>query len=386
MSQRKIAVFTGNRAEYGFLYPIINKLKEEDELETSLIISGSHLSNEYGETIDEIDTSSVAVVKRIKTNETGSHKKKKILDAFSLIIKESGGILEDLQPDLLLIAGDRYETFAVATSSFYMNIPVVHLFGGDLSQGGHLDDSVRHCITKLAHVHLATNKDSYDRILGLGEEEWRVHNVGSPAVDNVVNGDYASREELVREFDLKDDKPLILFTQHPITTESEKAREQVIESINAFKEIECQVVVTYPCNDTGSKDIIEEIEKIQGDPKFIIVKSLGMRRYLGVMNIASVVAGNSSSGLMETPVFHVPCVNIGNRQNGRLRAANVIDVVNKKDAIKDAIRKCLENADFQKVVEKVENPYGDGKSSERIISILKELEINTILLQKKMTY
>jgi len=386
MANRKITIFTGNRAEYGLLYPLMQVLKSQKSVELSLIVSGSHLSDRFGMTACEIDT---VGIKKVRMIDPGSPLREKILDvpmSFSSIIRKVFAVLKRLKPDIIVLAGDRYETFAVAVASFYMNIPIAHLFGGDLSQGGHLDDSVRHAITKLAHLHFTTNGDSYSRVLKLGEEKWRVFNTGSTAVDNAVSGMCASPEALAAEFDIDLSRPLILFTQHPVTTESDMAYDQVKESLEALKELGYQTVITYPCNDAGGDLIIKAIKQYTNRPYFRIVKSLGWKKYLGFLKVASCVAGNSSSGIMETPVFKVPFVNIGPRQAGRLRAENVIDVPYDKTAIKKAISKALHDRTFISKVKNCRNPYGNGKSAIKIAEVLKTIPINKALLQKKMTF
>lgn len=383
---KKIIIFTGNRAEYGLLSPVIKELCGELSWEVSLIISGSHLSEDFGKTIKEIDTSLIQKVKKINLTFCANEKRSKTLHAFSFLTEHSTEVLRELRPDLILLAGDRFETFAMAITAFYMNIPIAHLFGGDLSQGGHLDDSVRHSITKLSHLHFTTNKDSYKRVLGLGEEPWRVFNVGLPSLDNVIDGEYTSENDIAKEFNLDISKPIVLFTQHPVTTESELAYDQAKESLEALKELGYQTVVTYPCNDFGSEQIIKAISEYESNPAFRIEKSLGWKHYLGFLKIVSVVAGNSSSGLMETPIFKVPCVNIGTRQDGRLRAENVIDVPCKKDEIKEAIIRALNDKDFTEEVKSCSNPYTEGRASDKIVKALKSVSLDKKLLQKKMTF
>lgn len=387
LNKREIAVFTGNRAEYGLLFPVIRELSGVSALgELYLIISGAHLNDDFGKTIDEIDMSCVKDVKKINLPRGGVDKQLEALQSFSRIISDGAEILTELRPAFIVLAGDRYETFAMAIVAFYMNIPIVHLFGGDLSRGGHLDDSVRHCITKLAHIHFTTNADSYKRILGLGEEEWRVFNVGSTAIDNVMSGGYSTIEDLSRNFEIDLGKPIILFTQHPVTTEIDFAYAQVKESLEALKELGYQTIITYPCNDPGSDKIIEAINEYSDTPHFFIRKNLGWKDYLGFLKIASVVVGNSSSGIMETPVFKVGCVNIGKRQEGRLRSENVVDVGYNKSEIKKAINTVVTDKEFMEKLKTCSNPYGSGGASQKIVEVLSSISFDRDLLQKKMTF
>jgi UDP-hydrolysing UDP-N-acetyl-D-glucosamine 2-epimerase len=382
----KISVFTGNRAEYGLLYPLLKALLAKPSIEVSLIISGSHLSTAYGMSLSEIDLSGFINTEKIEMLHADQEWNQRITDEMAFLMSAGGRSLKKLDPDILILAGDRYEAFTIAIASFYMNIPIAHIFGGDLSQGGHLDDSIRHSITKLSHIHFTSNEDSHRRVLALGEEPWRVFNVGSLSIDNMVAGEYARPEELFSEFEINTNMPIVLFTQHPVTTESEDAYSQVKESLEAMKELGYQTIITYPCMDNGSQHIIRAIHEYEDLSNFRIIKSLGWKRYLGFLNIASVVVGNSSSGLMETPYFKVPCVNVGTRQAGRFRSSNVVDVNYNKKEIKDAIIKAVSDKDYIKQINKCENPYGDGSASRKIIEILKTIPIDRKLLQKKMTY
>lgn len=382
----KIAVFSGNRAEYGLLYPVIKHLSKDTSFQVTLIISGSHLSDDYGRTIDEIDCYDLHKVVKIELGDSINSENVKLLKSYAIIINNSETILNEILPHVLLIAGDRYETFALAVSAFYGNIPIAHIFGGDLSQGGHLDDSARHAITKLAHIHFTTNENSYQRVLRLGEERWRVNNVGSPFVDTVLSGEYASSEQIKENLRLNLEKPFILFTQHPVTTEAEQSYGQVKESLEALKSLKIQTIITYPCVDPGSESIIKAINEYSKTEHFIIKKSLGFRYYLGCMKLAACVVGNSSSGLIETPIFKIPCVNIGTRQAGRLASSNVINVGYDRDEIMRAIKRALTDRDFLKRVKNSENPYGDGNSSKKIADILKSILFEKKILQKQMTY
>lgn len=383
---KKVAVFTGNRAEYGLLHPVIRSLAADSSLVTYLIISGSHLSEEFGMTVSEIDCSWIKEVQKVPLPVLRENEKEGMLLSFAAIITSGAEILKRWSPDMIVLAGDRCETFAMAVTAFYLNVPIAHLFGGDLSQGGHLDDSARHSITKLAQLHFTTNNDSYERVLGLGEEKWRVFNVGSPVMDSVVNGDYAAPDEVARELQLTMDQPIILFTQHPLTTESELAYAQVKESLEALKELGYQTIITYPCNDAGSESIIRAINEYLSIPYFRIRKSLGRRLYLGCLRIVSCVVGNSSSGLIETPLFGLPAVNIGDRQAGRLRAENVLDVPCARASIKMAIRQSMDDPHFIAKAKKCANPYGEGGASQRILDVIKSMKIDGRLLKKQMTY
>ncbi|MDD5072710.1 MAG: UDP-N-acetylglucosamine 2-epimerase [Candidatus Omnitrophica bacterium] len=384
MHKKKIALFTGNRAEYGLLRPLVKELLSRRNFDVRLIISGSHLSERFGNTHSEIEYPDRLKAKNVYLSQPGTPDN--VLPVFAELVKKGARLLGAMRPDILVLAGDRYETYAMAIAAFYSNIPIAHLFGGDLSQGGNLDDSVRHSITKLSHLHFVSNQDSYLRVLGLGEEKWRVFNVGSTAIDNYLSGEYAGPQELARELKIDPGKQVIVFTQHPVTTESALAYGQIKESLEALKEFGRQTVITYPCNDAGGDRMIKAIKEYARVPHFRIRKSLGWKNYFGILRIASAVAGNSSSGIMETPVFKVACINIGSRQQGRLRAENVIDVPYKKRAILEALRKAVSDKAFLRKVRNCRNPYGSGRAAEKIADELEKAAQGKRLLQKKMTY
>lgn len=383
---RRIAFFTGNRAEYGLLYPVIKAASVIKGVETSLIISGAHLSREFGETVREIDTSLVKRVERIPWMSKTGHPETVALGCISMITRRAPEILKRLLPDMIILAGDRFETFAMAISAFYMNVPIAHLFGGDLSQGGHLDDSARHSITKLAHLHFTTNNDSFHRVLSMGEERWRVYNVGTTAVDNSISGEYSSPDELARELKLDLLKPVVIFTQHPVTTEVQAAYAQVKEGLGALKDTGYQTVITYPCNDAGSGLVIKAIREYSSVPTFRIIRNLGWKKYFGLMKVCSCMVGNSSSGIIEAPFFKLPFVHVGTRQAGRLRAGNVIDVPYERKSIAKAVKFAVSNARFRKNLSRLKNPYGDGRAALRIARIIKSVPLGNVLLRKKMAF
>jgi UDP-N-acetylglucosamine 2-epimerase (non-hydrolysing)/GDP/UDP-N,N'-diacetylbacillosamine 2-epimerase (hydrolysing) len=277
-----------------------------------------------------------------------------------------------------------------------MNIPTAHIEGGDLTDGGALDDSVRHAMTKLAHLHFTTNEQAAERIRRLGEEPWRIYNVGLPAIDLIVAGNFAAPSELKEKYGLSLYKPIVIFTQHSVTTEFERAGEQVRPALEALKILareECQVIVTYPNNDAGGRRIITEIEKLRKEKidDIQIHQSLGRYDYHGVLNLCGrvgrgVCIGNSSSGIKETPSFGCPVVNIGPRQRGRLRGDNVIDVGYDRDEIVGAARMALNDENFRTQCKNCRQPYGAGNAGGQVAHVLATVDIDLKLVQKGMTY
>jgi UDP-N-acetylglucosamine 2-epimerase (non-hydrolysing)/GDP/UDP-N,N'-diacetylbacillosamine 2-epimerase (hydrolysing) len=394
-NKRKIAVFTGNRAEYGLQYPILKAIAAHHGLEYFLLVSGAHLQEDFGYTLQEIkkDGFQVYAEVKLKMEEDTLFSTAQAIGSGILSLSR---ILDELRPDFLVVYADRFEGFAAVITGTQMNIPTAHIEGGDITEGGALDDSVRHAMTKIAHLHFTTNEQAAERVRRLGEEPWRIHNVGFPVIDLIAAGHYARPEELKEKYGIVPDKPIVIFTQHSVTTEFEDAQRQVRPSLEAMRILAsegCQVVITYPNNDAGGRRIITEIEKLREEKldNIHIYKSLGRYDYHGILNLCGrsgvgVCVGNSSSGIKETPVLGSPVVNIGSRQNGRLRADNVIDVDYNKDEILNAVRKALYDRNFRYTCLNCDNPYGKGNSGEKIANLLATIDINSRLLQKKMTY
>lgn len=379
----KVLFFTGNRSEFGLLLPIIERVKNDIKMDYKLIVSGSHISDNYGNTIKEIENNNINIDYKLDIKVNGDNKVGVIKESSELLDK-SGEIINKEDPDYLFVLGDRYESFAVALSAFYLGIPIAHSGGGNITKGGAMDDTIRHSISKLASLHFTTCQENANNIKKLGEEEWRIFISGSPSVETVKEKELYSKKELENDLEINLDKPTIVFTQHPISSKSDKAREQVKKSLKALKELEFQTIITYPNQDPGSSEIIDEYEKWKEIPHFRFRKNLGQKRYFSLLNYASVVVGNSSSGLLETPIFKIPAVNIGSRQKGRKRSTNVIDVDHNSDEIKEAINKAIFDNDFIKKVSNCKNPFGDGNTSAIIIKQLKKYYNNSKLLRKEL--
>lgn len=395
MVKRTIAIFTGNRAEYGLQFPILRAIDKHPNLDYRLIVSGAHLDDNFGRTLDEIRNDGFRIDAEIKI-EMDANTLYSTAQAIGSGIIEISKVLEEIKPDVMVVYADRFEGLAAVIASSQMNIPTAHIEGGDLTEGGALDDSVRHAMTKLSHLHFTTNQQASNRILGMGEEAWRVHTVGFPAIDLISEGRFASSDEIAKKFLLDLSRPIVLFTQHSVTTEFDQAVSQLRPSLEAFEELAkegIQVILTYPNNDAGGRQIIECLKTFD-DRKLTntqVHSSLGRYFYHGILalakNLSMQVAcvGNSSSGLKETPAFGCPTVNIGSRQEGRLRGKNVIDVNYDKNEIISAIHNCLFNNEFRNLCFISENPYWLGDAGPKIAKILADVSINQNLLRKKMT-
>jgi UDP-hydrolysing UDP-N-acetyl-D-glucosamine 2-epimerase len=395
MTKRKIAVFTGNRAEYGLQYPILRALSQDPRLEYYLLAGGAHLQQDFGKTLAEIETDGFRVYRQVEM-----HMEQDTLFATAQAIGTGvvsvSRILDDLRPDFFVVYADRFESFAAMIAGTQMCIPTAHIEGGDYTEGGALDDSVRHAMTKLAHLHFTTNEQAAERIRKMGEEPWRVLTVGFPALDLVAAGLYAPPEDLVAFLGLDVNRPIVLFCQHSVTSEFEQAADQALPALQALRNLArqgYQCVITYPNNDAGGKRIIQCIEDVasQNIPGIHVVRSLGRHRFHGMLNLIGRVGrgafvGNSSAGIKETPALGCPAVNIGSRQQGRLRANNVLDVPYEMEAIQAAITRCVEDEAFRRQCQTCDNPYGAGDAGRRIADVLATMPIDLRLLQKKMTY
>jgi UDP-hydrolysing UDP-N-acetyl-D-glucosamine 2-epimerase len=393
MHKRKIAVFTGNRAEYGLQYPILRAIAADPRLEYFLLAGGAHLQSDFGRTLAEIEADGFHVYREVEIR-MQQDTLFATAQAIGTGILSLSQALDEIRPDFLVVYADRYEAFSAMITGTQMNIPTAHIEGGDYTEGGALDDSVRHAMTKLAHLHFATNEQAVERILGLGEEPWRVFNVGQPSLDLITAGLFAPPEEVTAALDLDLSRPVILFCQHSVTTEFEQAAEQVKPALTALKKLAqdgYQIIITYPNNDAGGRRIIDELEKYNGEPNIYITRSLGRHRFHGVLNVIGRVGrgafvGNSSAVIKETPAFGCPAVNIGSRQQGRLRANNVLDTTYREEEILAAIQRSVNDEDFRRQCQTCENPYGAGNAGPKIAEVLATTVLDTKLLQKKMTY
>ncbi len=395
MSARTIAIFTGNRAEYGLQYPILKAVDRHPSLDYQLLVSGAHLDTHFGRTLDEIRSDGFRIDAEVKIE----------MDADSLFataqsigsgIVQISKVLAKLKPDIMVVYADRFEGLAAVVAASQMNIPTAHIEGGDLTEGGALDDSVRHAMTKLSHLHFTTNQQASNRILAMGEEAWRVHTVGFPAIDLISEKRYATPLEVSERLSLDLERPIVLFTQHSVTTEFDRAIAQLDPSLAAIEALAAegvQCILTYPNNDAGGHQIIERLEafKARTVPNTQVHRSLGRHLYHGVLALALnpdhriACVGNSSSGLKETPAFNCPTVNIGSRQEGRLRGENVLDADYNAAGILSSTRHCLFDEEFRSRCRRAENPYWLGDAGPKIAEVLATVELGQRLIRKRMT-
>lgn len=383
-----IAVFTGTRAEYGLLYHTLLAIKNHPNLNLQLWVGGTHLSQQHGYTLTEIEADGFEVTLRLPSVYVGQNT---ALD----FAQTAKGLAEYLQestqlPDFLIVLGDRHESLAVATTAFFNRIPIVHIHGGDIVQGGMFDEPIRHALTKLAHVHFPATQASAQRILQMGEEAWRVKVVGAPALENLRKLEPKTRTEVAQQFGLDSEKPWLLLTQHPVSLWPEQAALQMQQTLDALVSMnpEFEVIATFPNQDNGGLEAQAVLkEYAQRYPQLKLQPSLGRLWYLNVLKHSVAVIGNSSSGLLETAYWGIPCINIGPRQQGRERGQNVIDVPHNTADIAACVAQLLHDADFVQQYRNTQHPFGEGRTSEKIIDTLLNLPQDwSTILNKQLEF
>ncbi len=381
--KRKIAVIASSRATYGYKRRIIGLIQESEKLELQLIVTGMHLLKEYGLSVREIEADGYPIAARVEMM-VGGDSPSAWAKSIGVEIQNLAQVFSMLSPDIVLVTGDRAEMFAAAVTAAYMNIPVAHIQAGDVS--GHIDGSARHAMTKLSHIHFPSCEDSAKRVEKMGEEPWRIFNVGAPQLDSILNDPKLSREELNKKLGIDLNQPTALIIQHPALVESDKAYRQVKETMEAVAELKIQAIVIYPNIDSGGLEIIRAIKEYENLAFAHTYKNIERNIFISLLKEVSVVIGNSSCGILEAPSFKLPALNIGNRQRGRMQAGNVINVPHEHNEIAAAVKKALSDVVFKEQLKTCVNPYGDGKSSERIVKVLSEIECNETLLDKRITY
>jgi GDP/UDP-N,N'-diacetylbacillosamine 2-epimerase (hydrolysing) len=376
--KRKICVITGSRAEYGLLKKLLFLLKNNDKVELQLIVTGSHLSSAFGNTYKEIENDNFKIDKKIEI----------LLESDSSIaISKSMGLanisfaeaFQELMPDIIFVVGDRYEIFAAIIPAFIMGIPIAHHSGGEVTIGA-IDDSIRHCITKLSSLHFVAMEEYKKRVIQLGEEPDRVFLVGGLGVDNILSIALSDRQEITKSTNFIFTKRNILVTFHPETLEADKTINNLMELLGALETFddETSILFTLANADSLGKKFNEIIVDFVSKRKnYFYSASLGQKLYYSCLNEFDIVIGNSSSGLGEAPTFKIPTINIGNRQKGRVKADSIIDCIPDKHSIISAFNLAFEET-FQKMLKNVENPYGKGGASEMVLNTILNIPLNGI--------
>ncbi|MCM8824206.1 MAG: UDP-N-acetylglucosamine 2-epimerase [Candidatus Omnitrophica bacterium] len=378
MNKRIICVFTGTRAEYGLLKPLMEKIKKDIEFELKIIASGTHLSPEFGLTYKEIERDGFKIDEKVEML-LSSDTPIGITKSIGLGLIGYASLLQRLQPDLAIILGDRFEALAFAIACYVARVPIAHLYGGETTEGV-IDEGIRHAITKLSYFHFTSTEEYRKIVIQLGESPDRVFNVGALGQDNIRKMELLSKEELEDKLGVKFKKYNFLITYHPVTLEKESAENHIKNLIDALDEFEDVLLIFTKSNaDTEGRVINKMIDEyVNKNPlKAVAFTSMGQLLYLSTMKYVDVVVGNSSSGIIEAPSFKVATVNIGDRQKGRIKAESIIDCGYQKESIRNAIKLALSD-EFKLKIKNVVNPYGDGNTAERIVSILRAQRIDNI--------
>ncbi len=381
---RRICIYTGTRAEYGLLAPLMKRIQEDRQLDLKVIASGMHLSSEFGLTYKLIEKDGFKIDEKIEillSSDTSSG----VCKSMGLAAVEYESALRRIQPDILVVLGDRFEVFSVVTCALVLNIPVAHIHGGEVTIGA-MDDSFRHAITKMSHLHFACAEPYRQRIVQLGEHPDRVFNVGALGVENILNMPLLDESEIKKQSGINLEDKYFLVTFHPVTREGGQAGRQfyqVLEALSedAFKDY--KIIITKANADTDGRSINKIIDDFAANRKerVSVFTSMGQLRYLSAMKYASAVIGNSSSGILEAPSFKVPVINIGKRQKGRIKADNVLSCrADKKDIVK-TIFKCL-SKEFLLSVKQMKNPFEQSDTSYEIKEIIKNFDLSDITFKE----
>jgi len=377
VANRKICVFTGTRAEYGLLRLTMRRIQNDPDLTLQTLVSGAHLSDRLGATWRRIEEDGFAIDAKVPMalDDDGALG---LAQATGAAVADLADALGHLAPDILVVLGDRYEAFAAATAAMLLRLPIAHVHGGEITEGA-MDDAMRHAITKMAHLHFTAAEAYRDRVIQMGEMPDRVFTVGAPGLEAIAETNLMTRDALAKDIGIALDKPFFVITYHPETLGTDPATGigAVLSALDDFPQ--APAIITHANADIGGQAINARINAYAAEHpgRVAAIPTLGMRRYFSAVAAAAVVIGNSSSGIIEAPFLGTPVVNIGSRQDGRLRAPTVIDCTTDAGTISDAIRRAL-SPDMQARAARKETPYGRGDSAERIVDALKSVDMATL--------
>ena len=384
MKQRRICVVTSSRAEFGLLRGLMKAIRADSALRLQVIASGMHLSREFGQTWRDIESEDIEIDRKINIRMTGESPLGNVR-SISLGLNGFADAFAELKPEIVVLLGDRFELLAPAVSALMLSIPIAHIHGGELTEGA-IDDSVRHAITKLASLHFPATETYRQRIIQMGESPLHVYNFGAPGLDQLYGSSLLTKTQLEEELGLKLDEPVAMVTYHPVTRDAGSARTQVRCLVDAIEASGLKAVFTMANADAQGALINAHLRAVcaKNPERFKWIPHLGHRRYLSCLKHLALMVGNSSSGLTEAPSFRMPVVNIGDRQRGRVRAANVIDVPCDTTAILKGIKRAISSR-FRASLPNMRNPYDhfhDGRTSERIKDVLKSVSLSSDMLKK----
>ena len=387
MTRRKIIAVTGARSEFDLLEPVYSKLNVDNRFDFSIIVTGAHLSENFGSTVDQVRGANLPIADELYTLLDSDQKIGRAISLGNQIVQLAIS-LNRLNPDIVLVVGDREEALSVTTVCAYMGVPVAHFFGGDIAKDGNIDNSVRYAASKLAHFHFPSMESHRQNLLKLGEEDRRIFVMGNPSLEKLISTRIIDKAELsnLLKFNLLEEEYLVLI-QHSIVSEANIQREQILQTLNAIVESGMKCLINYPNSDAGNHEIIKAYtEYVAAFPdQFLLFQNLEREVYVNVLRNAKCLLGNSSSGLTEAPTLALPAINIGIRQKDREHGDNVIFVDNDMEQILTALKK-IDSVEFLSVLNKKRNPYGEGGSSDYVVEVLAKLDIDESLIYKNITF
>ncbi len=382
--KRKVLIVTERRADFSRFKPVIDKINKDKKLDYMLVVTGIHLLKKYGYSINEIRKTGLKINKTFKMysnvslhNDDGAT----MVSSFGVAIINLSKILKKMKPDVVLSGFDIAANFAVTVAAAHMNIPVAHIQGGEVS--GTIDESIRHAMSKFSHYHLVSNKDAQQRLIKMGEEKSKIHIVGCPSLEALFNEKLLDEKILNKKFGIDFKKKFIIVIQHSVTTELYDTKNQILNTIQAIKKSKIQTLFICPNNDAGSTIIIKAIKRSKN---IFYTPTLTLSEYRSLLQKCFALVGNSSSGIHEASSFYKPVINIGSRQNGRLRSKNIIDVKHNKNEILKALLSLEDKGFYKRLIKNLKNPYSLSNTSSRIVKILKKINLDNKLLQKRITY
>jgi UDP-hydrolysing UDP-N-acetyl-D-glucosamine 2-epimerase len=380
--RRRVLITLESRATFGYSVNVIRKAMADPGLEVQTLVTGMHLMPELGGTVSTLHQAGIPISASVPLSP--GPRAADWPRAMGQAITGFADAYESLAPDIVLISGDRGETFALAVAAVYMGLPVAHIQAGDKS--GHIDDAARMALAKLVHVHFAPGRDAAERLRRMGEQEFRIFDTGAPQLDDMVGRCFKKVDVTLdgATFDLR--QPYIVLLQHPVMAERHEAGRQIEASLRACLATGMRVVWIYPNSDLGFREILSVIEREQGSSRIRAVANMDRDSYLALLANCACLVGNSSSGILEAPTFRIPVVNIGSRQRGRPQAANILNCGYDAAEIERTIRTSQTDTAFRMACADAVNPFGDGKSSGRIVDILREIPIDDALLDKQTVY
>lgn len=378
---KRVIGFTAVRSEYGLLRPVFRAIENHPDLGLRVVVAGAHLVPEFGNTYEEIVADGFSIMGTVNSWVPGDTPRA-AMESFSRLVAGLGDLITEESADFILVLGDRNEALAAALVAAQVRVPLAHIHAGDLAGGYNIDDAIRLSISRFAHLHFAASPRSAERLLRSGEEPFRISVVGAPGLDTVLGGQLPSLVTVLKKYGLGRLPPrYFVILQHPVTSEWKQAREQIQQTLLAVRQSGLAAVLIYPNTDPGSEEIIGCLASVSNGQQFFLIPNMEHADFLALVKGSAALVGNSSSGIIEAPALHIPVVNIGPRQMGRERGANVIDVSYNASEIAAALE-TVQKGEFRSKLALAGSPYGDGSAGSKIADVLASVAIDDRLLQK----